>query len=165
MSRRLFSSGWPLPSDSDGFIMINKFHFHREKRDHVSSNWKQGGFFSNANFWTPPCVTLQFRHKVIREDVDSSTTLTTAMPGTSATLRPQRWLRKEERQVPWTPMEWWENVLWLPYYAWSVHIVTSTPPGLGQGGPQCIRSWHSVSPQPRWNLKCVYIIPFTLSPS
>lgn len=103
MSRRLFSSGWPLPSDSDGFIMINKFHFHREKRDHVSSNWKQGGFFSNANFWTPPCVTLQFRHKVIREDVDSSTTLTTAMPGTSATLRPQRWLRKEERQVPWTP--------------------------------------------------------------
>lgn len=31
MSRSLFSSGWPIPSESRGFIMINKFHFHRGK--------------------------------------------------------------------------------------------------------------------------------------
>lgn len=172
MSRRLFSWGWPLPSDSDGFIMINKFHFHRGKGTMSAQTESKEASFQmliseHALVWH---YNLD---KVIREDVDSSTTLTTAMPGTSATLRPQSWLSTAGRkngksQGP----QWSDGKMGCDCHVMHDLCTWSSPPH-----PALAKLDHSASGHDalfprspvlrsyRWNIKYVEVILFTLSPS
>lgn len=131
MSRSLFSSGWPIPSESDGFIMINKFHFHRGKG--TMSARTESGEASFQMLISKHALAWHYNleARLLGKMWVWALLLRADMWGTSAAAPPRCWLSIARRdgglsQGPQqTSTEWWENVLWLLcYYDWPVHMVT-----------------------------------------
>lgn len=133
----LCSSGWPLPSESNGFIMINKFHLHRGK----------GTMSAQTESKEASLQMLISKHALLwhhRLDTRLSGKMWTGAPGTLRGCWPHWWppvLRaawrspEEEGRFPGTSAGRMGNARWTLRGDWpapGVTLRTSHPCQSGQ---------------------------------